>query len=114
MIQNGILLDFTQLKNTKDSKPDEDKKETPEQKLKNNAINLVCGAISLLEIEVADPWKFSDLKIDKEVQSFYYLASLLNDSIRGYIESMIFRAIISQTLLTPHEYDRTFNKIKFK
>ena len=68
----------------------------------------------MLEIEIADPWKTFNIEIDREVNSFYYLASLLNDSIRGYIESMIFRVFNCQKLISPHEYESVFSKIKFK
>ena len=101
MIQQGMLLDFSQVDNTKLS-------------IEDNSINLVCGVVSLLDVELGEPWEAFDLKVDKHVQSFYYLANLIRDSINSFIESILFRTIMSQKLVMHKQYQQLHNKIKFK
>lgn len=101
MVQQGILLDFGQLSNSKHS-------------LESNAINLVCGIISLLEVKLAEPWRPFDLREDKELKSFYYLSSILKDSVRNYYETSIFKLIHKQHLLDHSMHNNLYGKIKFK
>ena len=101
MIQQGIMLDFGQLNNTKLS-------------AEENSINLVCGIISLLDVELGEPWESFNLREDESVKAFYYLASLIKDSINNFLESILFRAIVNQRLINHSLYAQLHSQIKFK
>jgi hypothetical protein len=101
MIQQGIMLDFGQLNNT-------------QLTVEDNAINLVCGVISLLDVELGEPWESFELQEDETVKAFYYLANLIRDSINNFIESILFRAIVNQKLISHSLYQQLHNQIKFK
>ena len=101
MVKTGFLLDFSQVTGEKKS-------------LEDNAINLVCGIVSLLDIEHAEPWKVSDMVEDKELQSFYYLSNTLKDSIRNYFETTIFRLVHVQKQISPIDHEKFYDRIKFK
>lgn len=101
MIQQGILLDFGQLNTTKLT-------------IEDNSINLVCGIISLLDVELGEPWESFDLREDENVKAFSYLANLIKDSINNFLESILFRAIVNQKLISHSHYAQLHNQIKFK
>lgn len=81
---------------------------------KDNAINLICGIISLLEIELGEPWESFEIQVDDSVRNFYYLANLIRDGINNYIEAIIYKAVMKQKLFSHKEYEQIHNKIKFK
>lgn len=70
--------------------------------------------VSLLDVELGEPWNPSCIQVDKHVQSFYYLANLIRDSINNFVESILYRAIMSQDLVGHKHYQQLHNKIKFK
>lgn len=104
MLKQGLILDssYLQLKPEKEST------------LEENAINLVCGIASLVEVELGDPWNNFDLHNDDAVNSFNYLVDLIRESVNNYIETTLYKTVLVQKLVFHKDYQQLYNKIKFK
>lgn len=59
--------------------------------------------MSLLEVELGNPWESFELEVDEIVNNFYYLADLIKQSINNYLESVIARGIMHQKILKPNQ-----------
>lgn len=104
MLRQGLILDSSYLQI----------KQEKEASLEENAINLVCGIASLVEVELGDPWDNFDLHNDEAVNSFNYLVDLIRESVNNYIETTLYKTVLVQKLVFHKDYQQLHNKIKFK
>lgn len=104
MLKLGFPIDFTELgQSARDS-----------LSLENNAINLCWSIISLLEIQIGEPWENFQLKADPFIKNFNYLADLIRDSINVYLESLLNSICLVDKLVEHKHYEPLYHTIKFK
>lgn len=100
MVDRGPLIDFKAITGQ-------------EYTIEQNSINLICGVVSLLEVEHSEPWKINSLVPDQELTAFNTLGRAIKDSFRNYFESSIF-TLTHVYKKFPLEHDKLFSRIKFK
>jgi len=102
MIQQGLILDFNQLHNSGVSS------------LEDNAINLVWGVVSLMDIQIGEPWQEVQFNEDPKIKSFFYLGDLIRESTNNFLEAIIYKTIFKQKLAHLKDYTKLIRNLKFQ